>query len=117
MLLMDKVLKDIKKIIEDNIDSNSDSQDTIKENNPESNDNIGKLTYKLNCTCVQMWHNQEFLYAVRKMTPDKFIETYGSDMVELHKMIKRCCDLNNQRSMLMDAIDKKATEMANGHIR
>lgn len=124
MLLLDKALdkirEAIKAVIEAHLETtefldsldNKDTQDGLVENNPSPDDNIGDLTYKLNCVCIQMWHNQEFLYAVRKMTREEFKERYGNDLDNLHRMVKRCCDLNYQRSLLMDAIDKKAVEIA-----
>jgi len=122
MYLFDRTLSKIKHVLEmelheAGLSPDTDSQDTLEENNPSDGDTFGVLTYKLNCTCIQMWHNQEFLYAVRKMTVDEFIETYGNDLPNLHRMIKRCCDLNNQRAILMDAIDREIAEKANGHPR
>lgn len=121
MFLLDNTIERIKEIINENIEDNEylggnidnkDTQDGLIENNPKPGDSIGLLTYKLNCVCIQMWHNQEFLYAVRKMTLDEFKDKYGSDLNNLHRMIKRCCDLNYQRSLLMDAIDKEAVRIA-----
>lgn len=127
MLLLDGLLEKVKVIVEEHINDNHkfldgntndrDTQDGLIENNPTESDTIGSLCNKLNSVCIQMWHNQEFLYAVRKMTPEEFKGIYGGNLSNLHRIIKRCCDLNYQRSLLMDAIDKKAVEVASGHIR
>jgi len=124
MFMLDDAINEIKNVIDKVIEDNEyigtldekDTQDGLLCNNPENDDSIGQLTYKLNCVCIQMWNNQEFLYAVRKMTTNEFISNYGNDLINLHRMIKRCCDLNYQRSLLMDAIDKKATEIADGYV-
>jgi len=121
MFLLDNTLERIKDMIEQHISNTStlgehssrDIKDSLLNNNPEYDDSIGDLTYKLNCVCIMMWENQEFLYAVRKMSTEEFISTYGGDLSNLHNLVKRCCDLNYQRSLLMDAIDKKATEISN----
>lgn len=85
--------------------------DVMEENNPSDDDTLGTLCSKLSCVTIQMWHNQESLYKIRKMTADEFAEEYELELDELHKTIKRCCDLNFQRSLLMDAIDKHAVSL------
>lgn len=107
MLQLDSIIQELDEKIGD-----IELDDVMEENNPKESDTIGELQHKLTCTCIQMWHNQEFLYAVRKMTADEFIEKYSDDLKQLHRMVKRCCDLNNQRAQLMDAIDRKAVEIA-----
>jgi hypothetical protein len=52
-----------------------------------------------------MWHNQELMYAIRKMTPEEFEIKYGKDLKGLHHVIERACTLNVQRAQLMDEID------------
>ena len=107
MFQLDDILTELNEKI-----GNKEIDDILDENFPQDLDTIGKLQYKLTCTCIQMWNNQEFLYAVRKMTTDEFIIKYGDDLTQLHRMVKRCCDLNNQRAQLMDAIDRKAVEVS-----
>lgn len=107
MFQLDNIIAELNKKIGD-----VEIDDIMDENFPKSSDTLGGLQHKLTCTCIQMWNNQEFLYAVRKMTADEFKTEYGGDLAKLHRMVKRCCDLNNQRAQLMDAIDKKAVEIA-----
>lgn len=74
---------------------------------PTPMDTFGTLIDKLITVDMKMWHNQELLYAVRRMTGEEFNARYGQadELANLHGIIKRCCDLNVQRSRLMDAID------------
>jgi indole-3-glycerol phosphate synthase len=68
-------------------------------------DTFGNLVDKLCIVNSKMWHNQEILYEIRKMTEEQFAEKYGNKLQELHKIVSRCCDLNVQRSKLIDEID------------
>lgn len=69
-------------------------------------DTIGNLVDKLTTVNAKLWHNQEELYKIRKMTPEEFESVYGKDLLGLHALLARCCDLNVQRAKLMDEIDK-----------
>ena len=109
MLILDDILNKI------NLDV--DMKDIIDDNNPLESDSIGMLCYKLSCVTIQMWNNQESLYKIRKMNTEEFRVEYSESMDNLHKLIKRCCDLNYQRSLIMDFIDKKSLEMSHGHNR
>lgn len=113
MLLFDKVIDNLQEgsILDSLKKTNDTLEDILQENYPTNEDSLGQLCNKLSCVTIQMWHNQEYLYAVRKMTVDDFKEKYADSLDELHKIVKRCCDLNHQRSLLMDAIDKKAVEI------
>lgn len=77
-------------------------------------DTLGSLIDKLITVDMKMWHNQEQLYAIRKMTTDQFVDRYGMSMTELHDVVKRCCDLNVQRARLVDAIDAKLAAVVAG---
>lgn len=77
-------------------------------------DTLGSLIDKLITVDLKMWHNQEVLYAIRRMNLEQFIDAHGGDMSGLHQTIKRCCDLNVQRASLMDAIDKHFAKVVNG---
>jgi len=68
-------------------------------------DTFGALVDKLVTVNLKMWHNQEVLYEIRRMTKAEFVERWSDDMLELHEVVKRCCDLNVQRAKLMDEID------------
>lgn len=69
-------------------------------------DTLGNLVDKLTTVNAKLWHNQEELYKIRKMTPSEFEDVHGKDMKGLHSLLARCCDLNVQRAKLMDEIDK-----------
>jgi len=73
-------------------------------------DTFGNLVDKLITVNLKMWHNQEDLYAIRRMTPEQFEMDYGRDLKKLHRIIERCCTLNVQRANLMDEIDKFLAE-------
>jgi len=72
----------------------------------ERMDTLGCLVDKLTTVNAKLWHNQEELYKIRKMTPEEFEKVHGSDLAGLHRLLARCCDLNVQRANLMDEIDK-----------
>ena len=77
-------------------------------------ENIGKLINQLINKDNDMWDNQEALYNIRKMTFEEFSIKYfeskdGAE--ELWKILKKCCDLNVERSDLIDKIDNKITGM------
>ena len=77
-------------------------------------DTLGGLIDKLITIDMKMWNNQEFLYEVRRMEfgefQNKFITT-DEQQSSLFESIKKCCDLNVQRSQLIDEIDEKIIEM------
>lgn len=82
--------------------------------NPNDMDTLGSLIDKLITVDLKMWHNQEKLYAIRRMELDEFEARYEGKLDELHETVKRCCDLNVQRSSLMDAIDKLVADVVSG---
>jgi len=69
-------------------------------------DTVGNLIDKLITVDLKLWHNQEELYKIRRMSAESFSKEYDGKMEDLHSMLKRCCDLNLQRARLMDEIDK-----------
>ena len=77
-------------------------------------DTIGGLIDKLITVDTKMWVNQEFLYEIRRMTFEEFKQKYFSDagQEDLWDMLKKACDLNNQRSDLIDEIDETIVELA-----
>lgn len=85
-----------------------------EEQGPSPMDTIGSLIDKLITVDLKMWHNQERLYEIRRMTPELFLHRYGNNLEELHDIIKRCCDLNVQRATLMDAIDQHLADIVSG---
>jgi hypothetical protein len=79
-------------------------------------DTFGSLIDKLITVDMKMWTNQEFLYEVRRMPFDEFENKFTKtqdDRKSLFESIKKCCDLNVQRSQIIDEIDEKLVEMFN----
>lgn len=77
-------------------------------------DTLGGLIDKLITIDMKMWNNQEMLYEIRRMTLDEFRAKYfstpeGCEL--LHECLKKCCDLNVQRNVLIDEVDEKVIEM------
>ena len=87
-----------------------------EEENPIMADSIGSLADKLATVNFKMAYNQEILYKTRRQTPEEFTKTWESNLPELHNVLKRCTDLNVQRSRLVDEIDKKLSAMFKGTI-
>lgn len=77
-------------------------------------DTFGSLVDKLITVDLKMWHNQERLYEIRRMSREEFCERWGEDLGGLHDVVKRCCDLNVQRASLIDEIDKFLLEAVSG---
>ena len=77
-------------------------------------DTIGGLIDKLITVDTKMWNNQELLYEIRRMSFEEFKERYIDDKDGTHDLwetLKRCCDLNVQRSDLIDEIDETMVAM------
>jgi hypothetical protein len=71
-------------------------------------DTIGSLIDKLTTVDLKMWHNQELLYAIRRMTFEQFKEAYLSDEEKarnLFNYMSKAADLNVQRQNLITEID------------
>jgi hypothetical protein len=85
-----------------------------EEENPDENDTVGNLINKLSISTIKMWDNQDILYKIRFMNTKDFENEYKNNMPELHQILKRCCDLNVQRSKLIDEIDRKIFDKING---
>tara|TARA_R110000824_G_scaffold240979_3_gene429621 strand:+ start:4454 stop:4762 length:309 start_codon:yes stop_codon:yes gene_type:complete len=77
-------------------------------------DTLGGLIDKLCTIDMKMWTNQEFLYEVRRISFEEFKERFtGTEQQQrdLFDSVKKCCDLNYQRSQLIDEIDEKVVEI------
>ena len=77
-------------------------------------DTFGGLIDKLFTVDLKMWNNQEILYEIRNMSFEDYKEKYftnetGSKI--LWNILKKCCDLNVQRNVLIDEIDEKLIEI------
>jgi len=75
---------------------------------------FGGLIDKLITVDMKMWNNQEFLYEIRKIPFEEFQEKYTESedkQKALFESIKKCCDLNFQRNVLIDEIDETLSEI------
>ena len=80
-------------------------------------DTLGGLIDKLITVDMKMWTNQEFLYEVRRITFEEFKEKFiatENQQKDLFDSIKKCCDLNYQRNVLIDETDEKIIEIIQG---
>lgn len=77
-------------------------------------DTLGSLVDKLVTVDLKMWHNQERLYAIRRMSLDEFKTQYEGQIGEIHALVRRCCDLNVQRAALIDEIDRLFSDVVAG---
>jgi len=77
-------------------------------------DTLGSIIDKLTTADLKMWQNQELLYEIRRMTFDEYKAKYFNDEDGAKKLwdcLKKACDLNVQRNVLIDEIDGKIIEM------
>lgn len=82
-------------------------------------DTLGNLIDKLTTVDLKMWHNQELLYEIRRMTFEEYKEKYfssenGANI--LWDSLKKACDLNVQRNQLINEIDQKIIEIVEAKI-
>jgi hypothetical protein len=77
-------------------------------------DTIGFLIDKLFTVDSKMWNNQEMLYEIRRNDYEwfkhRFLETDATKL-ELYKILKKCCDLNVQRTLLITEIDSRLVQL------
>jgi hypothetical protein len=77
-------------------------------------DTLGSLIDKMITVDMKMWHNQELLYKIRRMTFEEYKQEYFSSeegALKLWECLKRACDLNVQRNHLINEVDIKIIEM------
>jgi hypothetical protein len=76
-------------------------------------DTLGSLVDKLSVVNLKMWHAQENLYDIRRMTLEQFKEKYYNDIgiENLFRSLNKAADLNVQRNSLIDSIDELVVEM------
>lgn len=73
-------------------------------------DTVGSLIDKLFTVDTKMWNNQELVYEIRRHDFEWFKNRFLSSdatKLELYEILKKCCDLNVQRSQLVTEIDKQ----------
>lgn len=83
---------------------------------PNMADTMGQLVDKLSIVNNKMWYNQEIVYAIRRMSTEEFVQKWSADLAGLHNTIKRCADLNVQRTRLMDEIDQRLVDALSGKV-
>lgn len=76
-------------------------------------DTLGSLIDKLSIVNLKMWNAQENFYEIRHMTFEEFKDKFFSDegMLDLYTRFKKGIDLNLQRNILIDEIDKIVIEI------
>ncbi len=77
-------------------------------------DSLGNVIDKLVTVDMKMWHNQELLYEIRKMSFDEYKNKYFTDENGariLWGILKKATDLNVQRNQLINEVDEKIIEM------
>jgi hypothetical protein len=77
-------------------------------------DTLGGLIDKMITVDMKMWHNQELLYKIRRMTFEEYKQEYFSSedgAIKLWESLKKACDLNVQRNHLINEVDTKIIEM------
>ena len=82
-------------------------------------DTLGNIVDKLITVDMKMWHNQELLYEIRRMTFDQYKEKYFSDetgALMIWDSLKKACDLNVQRNQLINEVDLKIIEIINAKL-
>jgi hypothetical protein len=82
-------------------------------------DTLGNIVDKLITVDLKMWHNQELLYEIRRMSFDEYKKKYFSDengALLLWESLKKACDLNVQRNELINEVDVKIIEMINAKV-
>ena len=77
-------------------------------------DTIGSLVDKLFTVDTKTWNNQELLYELRRHDfewfKNRFLNCEATGL-ELYKILKKCCDLNVQRSQLVTEIDERLIKL------
>jgi hypothetical protein len=82
-------------------------------------DTFGGLIDKLITVDMKMWNNQELLYEIRRMTFQEYKQKYFEDeqgAVKLWECLKKACDLNIQRNVLIDELDEKVIQIVTSGI-
>jgi len=77
-------------------------------------DTLGSIVDKLLTCDLKMYHNQDLLYEIRRMTFEEYKVKYfdtEDGARNLWAYLKKACDLNLQRNQLIDEIDAKVIEM------
>ena len=75
---------------------------------------IGSLVDKLFTVDSKMWNNQELLYEIRRHDFEWFknrVLCCDIAGLELYEILKKCCNLNVQRSQLVTEIDTRLVKL------
>lgn len=82
-------------------------------------DTVGSLVDKLFTVDSKMWNNQEMLHVINRHDLDWFKNRFLKDdasVLELFTMLKKVCNLNWQRSLLITEIDEKLIKLVEAGI-
>jgi hypothetical protein len=83
-------------------------------------DTIGGLIDKLMTVDMKMYHNQDILYEIRRMTFEEYKEKYFADeegALKLWNFLKKACDLNLQRNQLIDEVDERIVDLVKAAVK
>lgn len=83
-------------------------------------DTLGSIVDKLCTVGLKMYHNQDLLYEIRRMTFEEFKAKYIDDTEGAEKLwaiLKKACDLNVQRNQLIDEVDEKIVEIVSDAVK
>lgn len=81
---------------------------------------IGSLIDKLVTVDMKMFYNQEFIYEIRKMSQEEFMNKYygkEQNLLDLYESLQKACDLNVQRNDLIYEIDKHFNELKENYAK
>lgn len=82
-------------------------------------DTLGSLIDKLTTTGLKLWHKQDFVYKIRKMSWEEFNTKCHEDnsfLKEFYDSLQTATDLNVQRSELIKEFDETIVSMINNAI-
>ncbi len=77
-------------------------------------DTVGSVVDKLATVNNKMFWNQEFLYEIRKMNVESFLDRYHEskeELTDLYEKLKKVVDLNLQRQALILEFDSMLVNM------
>jgi len=75
---------------------------------------LGSLVDKLCIVNLKMWHTQEEVYAIRKMSMAEFKKRYGQRPEALKRALDKATTLNVQRNELIDEVDQFFRDVVEG---
>jgi len=71
-------------------------------------DTVGALCDKLTIVNMKLWHKQDVVHEIRRMSLDDFRDRFTHE--DLYHLFQALADLNLQRNQLIDEIDETIAE-------